>query len=66
MAVDTESMPVLRTETVGKDALVSRLDEMLEDYLNTLDAYQQAHQQLTQHLSSVRHPTYEYDAVQSV
>jgi hypothetical protein len=36
-----------------KDALVSRLDDLLEQYLLALDAYQKAQQQLTQHLSAV-------------
>lgn len=36
-----------------KDELVNRLDELLERYLHTLDAYQKAQQQLTKYLSSV-------------
>lgn len=36
-----------------KDALVGRLDELLERYLNTLDEYQKLGQQLSKHLSDV-------------
>ncbi|KAF2184836.1 hypothetical protein K469DRAFT_727048 [Zopfia rhizophila CBS 207.26] len=39
-------------ETADKDALTSKLDELLEQYLNTLDLYQKAQQQLTSSLSS--------------
>ena len=66
MAADTESMPDSRTAAPSKNALISKLDEMLENYLNTLDAYQKAHQQLTEHLSSVSGPTNEHDAFDSV
>ena len=38
---------------VDGEFLVLRLDRLLEEYLRTLDAYQQAQQQLTKHLSSV-------------
>lgn len=40
----------------GKDELVSRLDDLLEQYLYTLDAYEKAQQLLTKYLSSVRIP----------
>ena len=54
----------MASEEVTKDAqegqgvvdgefLMLRLDRLLEEYLRTLDAYQQAQQQLTKHLSSV-------------
>lgn len=36
-----------------KDALVIRLDELLKKYLNTLDEYQKAREQLSKQLSSV-------------
>jgi hypothetical protein len=53
MAAEAQSVPETQTEVLDKDKLISNLDELLEQYLNTLDAYQQAHQQLTKHLSSV-------------
>ena len=36
-----------------KAALLLRLDELLERYLNTLEEYQKAQQQLTSHFASV-------------
>jgi septal ring factor EnvC (AmiA/AmiB activator) len=36
-----------------KDALISRLDELLEKYLRTLDQYQKTREQLSKQLSSV-------------
>jgi hypothetical protein len=36
-----------------KTALLLRLDELLEEYLGTLDRYQRAREQLSKHLSSV-------------
>jgi hypothetical protein len=39
----------------NKDALIIRLDELLEKYLHTLDAYQKAREQLSKQLSSVIH-----------
>ena len=39
---------------VDKDALVTRLDALLEQYLLTLDQYEQLTQQLSKQLSSVR------------
>ncbi|KAF1958616.1 hypothetical protein CC80DRAFT_468188 [Byssothecium circinans] len=39
-------------EGVQKDELVIKLDELLEQYLKTLDAYEQAQQKLTSHLSA--------------
>lgn len=38
-----------------KDALIVRLDELLEKYLHTLDQYQKTREQLSKQLSSVRH-----------
>lgn len=39
-----------------RESLIVRLDELLEKYLDTLDQYQKARQQLTTHLSSVSSP----------
>ena len=39
---------------VDKDALVARLDTLLEQYLHTLDEYDKLMQQLSKQLSSVR------------
>jgi transcriptional regulator of aromatic amino acid metabolism len=39
--------------SAGKDALVARLDELLEQYLHTLDEYQKARVQLSNQLSAV-------------
>jgi septal ring factor EnvC (AmiA/AmiB activator) len=36
-----------------KDALISRLDELLEKYLRTLDQYQKTREQLSKQLSLV-------------
>lgn len=44
-------------ETMDKASLLMRLDELLEKYLNTLDLYQNARQQLTTQLTSVRAST---------
>jgi hypothetical protein len=50
-----ESLPEsgIDTQSPGKDALISRLDELLEQYLNTLEEYQKVRAQLSKHLSSV-------------
>ncbi|KAJ4357371.1 uncharacterized protein N0V89_001946 [Didymosphaeria variabile] len=50
--VEVRSASELETSSSNKDELVSRLDDLLERYLLTLDAYQKAQQQLTRHLSS--------------
>ncbi|KAL5384103.1 hypothetical protein DPSP01_005576 [Paraphaeosphaeria sporulosa] len=42
----------IQSSVPGKDELLLRLDDLLERYLHTLDAYQKAQQQLTKHLSS--------------
>jgi hypothetical protein len=39
--------------SVDKDALITRLDTLLEQYLNTLDEYERLVQQLAKQLSSV-------------
>ncbi len=39
--------------TQSPEALLRSLDDLLERYLNLLDAYQRAQQELTTHLSSV-------------
>jgi hypothetical protein len=39
--------------SVDKDALITRLDALLEQYLNTLDEYEKLMQQLAKQLSSV-------------
>lgn len=41
------------TSSADKDALISRLDDLLEQYLHTLDRYQKTHEQLSKQLSSV-------------
>jgi hypothetical protein len=41
-----------------KDALIVRLDELLEKYLHTLDEYQKTRDQLSKQLSSVRNTIY--------
>jgi hypothetical protein len=51
--VALETVPGLLSSGSEKDELVLRLDDLLERYLHTLDAYQKAQQQLTQHLSAV-------------
>jgi hypothetical protein len=43
----------IRAQESGKDALVVRLDELLEKYLHTLDEYQKVREQLSKQLSSV-------------
>lgn len=49
MEQSTQGWEVMR----DREFLVLKLDRLLEEYLRTLDAYQQAQQQLTKHLSSV-------------
>lgn len=43
----------VESHEVDKDALVRRLDELLEKYLHTLDKYQKTREQLSKQLSSV-------------
>lgn len=43
----------LGNEQKEKDALIARLDDLLERYLNTLDEYQKARELLSKKLSSV-------------
>lgn len=53
-AVPTENASSMATPSgVDKDALISRLDALLEQYLLTLDSYEQLMQQLSKQLSSV-------------
>jgi hypothetical protein len=47
--------PNISSQSFDKDALVTRLDQLLEKYLNTLDEYQKAREQLSKQLSSVSH-----------
>jgi hypothetical protein len=50
------SIPESKIESrADKDALIIRLDELLEEYLHTLDQYQKTREQLSTQLSSV-HP----------
>lgn len=51
--VDIQSVPKPQPEIRAKDDLVSKLDDLLGQYLNTLDEYQKAQQQLSKHLSAV-------------
>jgi flagellar biosynthesis chaperone FliJ len=44
---------ITRSSGVDKDALITRLDALLEQYLHTLDEYEKLMQQLSKHLSSV-------------
>jgi hypothetical protein len=49
------SIPESKIESqTDKDALIIRLDELLENYLHTLDQYQKTREQLSKQLSSVR------------
>jgi 2-phosphoglycerate kinase len=43
-----------QSQSVDKDALIVRLDELLETYLHTIDKYQKTREQLSKQLSSVR------------
>jgi seryl-tRNA synthetase len=45
----------IESQSVDKDALIIRLDELLEKYLHTLDEYQKTREQLSKQLSSVSH-----------
>jgi hypothetical protein len=60
MATETQPVPEAYVEVPGKDDLSSKLDELLEHYLHTLDAYQKTQKQLTERLSSVSGPTREH------
>jgi hypothetical protein len=54
---EVDAQPAVVKEIAGsndKASLLAKLDELLEQYLNTLDRYQRAQQQLTTHLTSVR------------
>ena len=42
-----------QSSTTEKDALITRLDTLLEQYLHTLDEYEKLTQQLSKQLSSV-------------
>jgi hypothetical protein len=53
MAADMQPATDARVDSPSKDDLISKLDDLLEHYLNTLDAYQKAQAQLREHLSSV-------------
>ncbi|KAF2131974.1 hypothetical protein P153DRAFT_182386 [Dothidotthia symphoricarpi CBS 119687] len=47
-----ESIPNVDNSEDEKKALLIRLDDLLEEYLNTLDEYQKAREQLSKQLSS--------------
>jgi hypothetical protein len=55
--VQSQSAPSPKSAHGGghseKDALVAKLDQLLEKYLHTLDEYQKAREQLSKQLSSV-------------
>jgi chromosome segregation ATPase len=53
--------PKVQNREADKDALINRLDELLEKYLHTLDEYQKTREQLSKQLSSVRR---DYDSVE--
>jgi hypothetical protein len=59
MTADTQPATDSSAEPPSKDDLISKLDDLLEHYLNTLDAYQKAQAQLREHLSSVSSTPYE-------
>jgi hypothetical protein len=50
-----QSIPVaeMQNQSADKDALIARLDELLEKYLHTLDEYQKTREALSKQLSSV-------------
>ncbi|ORX91998.1 hypothetical protein BCR34DRAFT_594959 [Clohesyomyces aquaticus] len=50
--VQTQAIFTTTDRTVEKGDLISKLDDLLEQYLTTLDRYQKAQQQLTSFLSS--------------
>jgi septal ring factor EnvC (AmiA/AmiB activator) len=50
----------LENQAEDKDALIIRLDELLEKYLHTLDAYQKTREQLSKQLSSVSHTRFRF------
>lgn len=47
------AMSEKRQDEISKDDLANRIDELLETYLLTVDAYEQAQRALSSHLSSV-------------
>ncbi|KAJ4286753.1 hypothetical protein N0V90_013005 [Kalmusia sp. IMI 367209] len=51
---DVQAQPIIDHQLghLDREDLASQLDELLEQYLHTLDAYQKAQQQLSKHLSS--------------
>ncbi|KAF1975595.1 hypothetical protein BU23DRAFT_588544 [Bimuria novae-zelandiae CBS 107.79] len=50
--VEVQKAPIANHAVTSRDDLIARLDELLEQYLHTLDAYQKAQQQLAKQLSS--------------
>jgi hypothetical protein len=50
---DSEGIEAREVRIADKDALVARLDELLERYLYTLDEYQKLGEQLSKNLSAV-------------
>ncbi|CAI6336879.1 unnamed protein product [Periconia digitata] len=56
VAAQDETVSRLKDDDIDKHELVQRLDELLEQYLHTVDAYQQAQQKLASHLSAVSDP----------
>lgn len=53
-SLPANAAPAMPTSGVDKDALIARLDTLLEQYLHTLDSYEKLMQQLSKQLSSVR------------
>lgn len=51
--VEVRQLSEQKNSGSSKELLTAQLDDLLEQYLSKLDAYQQAHQQLTAYLSSV-------------
>jgi hypothetical protein len=53
--VETQQVSDISEKSGGSDkaVLLERLDELLEQYLHTLDSYQKAQQELASNLSSV-------------
>ena len=52
--IPASAVPSVKADaSVDKEALITRLDTLLEQYLNTLDEYEKLMQQLAKQLSSV-------------
>lgn len=63
-AVSTPTVPSVEagSGSVDKNALIARLDTLLEQYLNTLDEYEKLMQSLAKQLSSVRTTSFKLES----